>query len=85
MVSIPGVFGRANFRTWGNEFERFMNNEQFRLFKSAAGDWMMEHCASATNSTNVDNTALAGPVPVRNGMKLNLGKTGKCSIEVNMI
>ena len=62
-----------------------MSNEQFRLFRSDSGGWMIEHCAGATNATNVDGAPLTGPVPVRAGMQVSLGRTGKCPITLNLL
>jgi hypothetical protein len=45
---------------------------------------MIEHCSYAKNMTNVDGTPLSGAMPVRDGMVLTLGKTGKCPITLKL-
>jgi serine/threonine protein kinase len=83
-AAVAQIFGRAHFKRWGEEFERFMSNEQFRVFRDASGNWMIEHCMGAVNATNVDGTALSSSVGLRSGMTISLGRTGKCPITVNV-
>jgi serine/threonine protein kinase len=84
-IGVPTILGRAHFKGWGSEFERFVSNEQFRLYRDGSGNWMIEHCAGAVNVTNVDGSVLAAPVPVRSGMSVSVGRTGKCPFVMNLI
>jgi hypothetical protein len=83
-ASIPTKFGRNHLKRWGEDFEKFMSPEQFHLFRDTSGNWMVEHCAYAKNMTNADGNPLSGPIPVRDGMVLSLGKTGKCEISLKV-
>jgi hypothetical protein len=83
-AAIPTKFGRNHLKRWGEDFEKFMSPEQFHLYKDASGSWMIEHCSYAKNMTNVDGTPLSGAMPVRDGMVLTLGKTGKCPITLKL-
>lgn len=83
-ANIATKFGRSVFRAWGADYEKFMSPEQFHLFKDPSGCWMIEHCATATNATNVNGSVLSAPVPVQSGMTVTLGKTGKCPITLTL-
>lgn len=83
-LNLSQTFGRANFRSWGPDFDRFMSSEQFRLFKDASGQWMIEHCPSATNATTVNGVALSSAIPVVPGAVVALGRTGKCPLTLNL-
>lgn len=83
-ANIATVFGRNTFKSWGEDYQKFMSPEQFRLYKDASGHWLLEHCAEAKNATNANGAPLAGPTPVKAGMTISLGKTGKCPVTVNI-
>ena len=83
-VNVQMVVGRGLFVAWGEDFARFMSSEQFRLFRGDDGRWMIEHCASAQNATTVDGQPLSAAVPVRDGMQVALGRTGKCPIHLGV-
>lgn len=83
-ANIATKFGRSVLRGWGADYEKFMSADQFHLFKDPSGCWMIEHCATATNATNVNGSVLSTPVPVQSGMTITLGKTGKCPITLNL-
>lgn len=83
-ANIETTFGRAVFKSWGADYEMFMSSEQFRLFKDGAGLWLVAHCPGAKNSTNVDGVPISTPVPLRTGMTVTLGKTGKCPVTLNL-
>ena len=79
-VNLAAKFGRAHFKSWNPDCEKYMSSEQFRLFKDTGGKWMIEHCAGATNATTANGTPLTSPIPVISGMTIALGKTGKCPL-----
>lgn len=83
IINISTVLGRSHFKTSGSDFDRFMSAEQFRLVKQTDGSWTIEHCATATNPTNVNGNPLAGAVPVTPGMVVDLGMSGKCPLTLN--
>lgn len=83
-ASIPTKFGRNHLKRWGEDYEKFMSPEQFHLFRDASGNWIVEHCSYAKNATNADGNPITVAIPVRNGMVLSLGKTGKCPITLNL-
>lgn len=83
-ANIATKFGRTLLKAFGADYEKFLSPEQFHLFKDSGGRWMIEHCATATNVTNVNGTAITTPIPVQSGMTITLGKTGKCPIIVNL-
>ena len=83
-VNLAARFGRVRFKSWSPDFEKYMAPEQFRLFKAVAGDWMIEHCAGATNATMANGKPITAPVPVVSGMVITLGKTGKCPLTLNL-
>jgi serine/threonine protein kinase len=83
-AAIPTKLGRNHLKRWGEDFEKFMSPEQFQLFKDDSGGWIVEHCSYAKNVTNVDGIPLTQATPVRDGMTLTLGKTGKCQITLKI-
>lgn len=83
-ANIETTFGRSVFKAWGPDYELYMSPEQFRVFKDAAGQWSIAHCSGAKNATNVDGSPLSAPVPLRCGMRVTLGKTGKCPVTLNL-
>lgn len=84
-ASIATKFGRSIFKSWGADYEKFMSPEQFHLFKDAAGNWMLEHCSSATNATNANGVAVTAPIAIQPGMIVTLGRTGKCAVRMSLI
>lgn len=84
VANIETTFGRAELKSWGADYEMFMSPEQFRLFKDAAGQWLIAHCPTAKNATNVDGAPLSVSVPLRSGMTVTLGKTGKCPVTLSL-
>lgn len=83
-LGIATTFGRSHFRAWGSDYETFMSPEQFKVFRDSAGQWMVEHCASAKNSTNLNGQPLSGPQRLGDGAQLTLGRTGKCPIRISV-
>ena len=84
-AGIATKFGRNHFKAWGVDYEKFMSPEQFHVFRDSSGNWMIEHCYYAKNATNADGIPISSPALVRDGMLLNLGKTGKCPITLRLI
>jgi eukaryotic-like serine/threonine-protein kinase len=74
-LNIDTTFGKALFKGVHPDAQ-FLSNEQFRL-KKVAGQWMIEHIATATNQTIVNGRALSGSVPVINNMRVSVGNTSK--------
>jgi hypothetical protein len=83
-INIGAKMGKAHFKAWGPDFERFMAPEQFRLFREGRGKWMIEHCSSATNATTANGVTLSKALPVVTGMVVALGKTGKCPVTLKL-
>ena len=83
-ANIATKFGRTVLKAFGADYEKFLSPEQFHLFKDSSGRWMIEHCATATNVTNVNGTPITASIPVQSGITITLGKTGKCPITVNI-
>ncbi|MEI7728110.1 MAG: protein kinase [Verrucomicrobiota bacterium] len=83
-ANIPTKFGRDAFKAWGEDYQKFISPEQFRLYKDASGQWLLEHCTEAKNATNANGCLVAAPVSVQPGMIITLGKTGKCPITLNL-
>ena len=83
-ANISTKFGRDAFRSWGDDYQRFLSPEQFYLSKDASGKWMIEHCAAAANMTNADGRPIVSRIPVEPGMTITLGKTSKCPIVLNL-
>jgi hypothetical protein len=75
--------GNSTFKSWGEDYGKFVSAEQFRFFKS--GDvWMVEHCQGAKNQSNIDGHPLNSAVPIRSGMVLSVGKTKKCPVQMQL-
>jgi hypothetical protein len=83
-ANIPTRFGRDAFKAWGEDYQKFVSPEQFRLSKDGSGQWLLEHCREAKNATNANGNPVTGPIPVQSGMTITLGKTGKCPITLNL-
>jgi serine/threonine protein kinase len=75
LVSVDGEFGKQTFKSIHPDAQ-FLSNPQFKLRKQAS-QWMIEHCASATNETIVDGHKLMGAEPVRDGMRIAVGNSAK--------
>ena len=81
-IGISGTFGRRNFRGWGEDYEKFLSTDQFRLQREADGVWWLSHCEGATNPTSLNGaivtvrTAICGPVV------LTVGRSGKCPLQI---
>jgi len=84
-VSLAAKFGKVHFKTWHPDFEKYMAEEQFRLFKNTTGTWMIEHCAGAKNATVGNAKAITTSTVVTSGMVVALGKTGKCPLTMTLI
>ena len=82
-VNLDTRLGRNQFRTWSDEFERFMASEQFRLFRSGS-TWMIEHCVGAPNATSLDGVPVTSAMPVRSGTTVAVGRTGKCPLTLRL-
>lgn len=74
-ATVEAEFGKQVFKSTHADAQ-FLSNPQFKLRKQA-GQWMIEHCDSATNETIVDGHKLAGAEPVRNGMRIAVGNSAK--------
>ena len=85
VISLGAVFGRDQFKSWGNDFSRFMSSEQFRLFRNESGIWMIEHCKAAVNATKVDGNPLTMSIAVQSGMRLSLGNSDKCPVILTLV
>ena len=85
VATIPATFGRNHMEKWGEDFQKFMSSQQFRLIKNSDSKWMIENCMEAKNATNVDGEIIQEPQVVREGMLLTLGKTKKCPIRLSLI
>ena len=74
-VTVAAEFGKQLFKSTHADAQ-FLSNPQFKLRKQA-GQWMIEHCATATNETIVDGRKLVGTEPVRDGMRVAVGNSAK--------
>lgn len=84
-ANISTKFGRDAFKTWGEDYQKFFSPEQFRLYRNASGQWLLEHCSEAKNTTNANGYPVTAPVAVQSGMTITLGKTGKCPITLVLL
>jgi hypothetical protein len=55
----------------------YLSDPQFRLYRSSAGEWWIEHQAGATNETIVDGAPLRTPRRVASGMIIAVGNSSK--------
>jgi serine/threonine protein kinase len=82
-LSLESVLGQLQFRTWGEDFQKFMSPEQFRVLKDTGGNWQIEHSPSAKNMTNFNGSPISGQVAIGSGGEVTLGKSGKCRIVIS--
>ena len=83
-LALASNLGLLQFRSWGEEFEKFMSVEQFRVSCEPSGNWMIEHRLSAKNPTNFNGVPVTGKIPVGSGGEVTLGKTGKCRLTLSI-
>lgn len=74
-VSVDGDIGKLTFKSIHAD-SQFLSNPQFKL-KKGSGDWIIEHCSTATNDTIVDGHKLAGSTEVKDGMRVAVGNSAK--------
>ena len=74
-ATVDAEFGKQLFKSTHADAQ-FLSNPQFKLRKQG-GQWMIEHCATATNETIVDGRKLSGVEPVRDGMRVAVGNSAK--------
>ena len=74
-ATVEGEFGKQTFKSIHAD-SQFLSNPQFKLLKQG-GQWMIEHCPTATNETIVDGHKLSGAEPVRDGMRVAVGNSAK--------
>lgn len=75
LATVDAEFGKQAFKSVHAD-SQFMSNPQFKLRK-ADGQWLIEHCATATNETIVDGHRLTTAEPVRDGMRVSVGNSAK--------
>lgn len=74
-ATVEAEFGKQTFKALHADAQ-FLSNPQFKLRKQS-DQWVIEHCASATNETIVDGRKLAGVEPVHDGMRISVGNSAK--------
>ena len=82
VLKVTSTIGRGNFSAWGPDYAKFMSTEQFRVFRNESKQWMIDHCASASNATSANGTKITAAIPVTDGMVIALGQTGKCPLKL---
>jgi serine/threonine protein kinase len=75
LTTVDAEFGKQTFRA-AHADSQFLSNPQFKLRKQD-GQWVIEHCATATNETIVDGHRLTTTEPVRDGMRVAVGNSAK--------
>lgn len=83
-VKAPFVYGISHFREFGSDFQKFFSEKQFILTLDDSGNWLISHHPDAINQTNLNNSILTKESALINGMKISLGKTGKCILVVEL-
>jgi hypothetical protein len=56
---------------------QFLDDAQFRLQRSASGEWTVSQMPGTINETIVDGKKLEGTVTLRNGMRIAVGNSAK--------
>ena len=74
-ANVEAEFGKQTFKSIHAD-SQFLSNPQFKLNKKGS-QWMIEHCASATNETIVDGHKLGAPQVVHEGMRVAVGNSSK--------
>lgn len=74
-VSVDADMGKQTFKAMHADAQ-FLSNPQFRLRKEG-GQWMIEHCSTATNETIVNGHKLTTCEPVQDGMRIAVGNSAK--------
>ena len=66
------------------DFNRFFSDKQFNLTKDPSGSWTIQHNPSATNQTYLNGMPLSQPQKLSSGMKVTIGKSGKCPLTIEI-
>ena len=66
------------------DFDRFYSERQFNLMKDPTGSWIIQHDPKATNQTYLNGTPLNQPQKLSSGMKVTVGKSGKCPLTIEI-
>jgi hypothetical protein len=66
------------------DFNRFYSDKQFNLKKDNDGSWTIQQNPSATNQTYLNDMPLNQPQKLTTGMKVTIGKSGKCPLSIQI-
>jgi hypothetical protein len=94
-ISNTTSLGRDFFKSWGDDFSRFMDTNQFKLIKvhglngelwgirsTSWSGWMLAPNLTSKNSTNLNGKPMTFPYPLTEPVVLSIGKSGKCKIHI---
>ena len=66
------------------DFNKLYSDKQFNLIKNPSGFWTIQHNPTATNQTYLNDMPIVQPQKISSGMKITIGKSGKCPLHVKM-
>jgi hypothetical protein len=94
-ISSTTSLGRDFFKSWGDDFGRFMDSNQFTLIKvhglnaelwgirsSSWSGWVLAPNLNVKNSSNLNGKVLTTPHLLIEPTVLSIGKTGKCKVHI---
>ena len=82
-ISNNFFIGKSHFSD-APDFDRFYSERQFNLMKDPTGSWTIQHDPKATNQTYLNGTPLNQPQKLSGGMKVTVGKSGKCPLAIEI-
>lgn len=82
-ISNNFFIGKSHFSD-APDFDRFYSERQFNLMKDPTGSWTIQHDPKATNQTYLNGTPLNQPQKLSSGMKVTVGKSGKCPLAIEI-
>lgn len=94
-ISSTTSLGRDFFKSWGDDFCRFMDSNQFTLIRvhglnaelwgirsSSWSGWVLSPNLNVKNSSNLNGKVLTTPHLLIEPTVLSIGKTGKCKVHI---